>query len=104
MVEIMELSDNISDELGDSKKYIRLALKYKDKNRSLADTYYNLSIEEMRHANNVLHEEGVKLIEQYRRDNGEPPAPMQTAYDHEHEIEIEKTAKIKMLQAMYKGA
>ena len=104
MIEIKELSDNICDELGDAKKYARLALMYKDKNRSLAETYYNLSLEEMRHASNVLHEEGVKLIEQYRRENGEPPAPMQAVYDHDHEIEIEKAAEVKMLQAMYKGA
>jgi hypothetical protein len=103
MIEIKELSDNIDDELGDAKKYARLALRYKDKNRSLAETYYNLSLEELRHANSVLHEEGVKMIEQYRRETGEPPAPMQAAYDRDHEVEIEKTAEIKMLQAMYKG-
>ena len=104
MVEIQELSDNICDELDDSEKYVRLALKYKDKNRSLADSYYNLSLEEMRHANNVLHEAGVKLIEQYRRENGEPPAPMQAVYDHEHEREIKRTVGIKAMQALYKGA
>ena len=98
---IKKLSDMISEELKDAEKYVKCALNHKDTEKSLADTFYTLSNEEMRHVN-MLHTEVVKIIEQYRREHGNPPESMQAVYDYLHEKQIEHAAEIKAMQAMYK--
>ena len=48
-----------------------------------------------------LHDAVVSLIEGYRKDKGEPPAPMLAIYNYMHERHISKAAAIKNLQDMY---
>ena len=98
---IENLSDMIAEELDGAKHYIKCSLKHKDEHRSLAETLYNISLDEMRHMN-LLHSEVVKLIEQYRREKGDPPADMLAVYDYLHNKEIEKAGEIKAMQTMYK--
>ena len=100
---IQKLSDMIDDELEDAGKYVRCAMKYKDENRGLADVFYTLSTEEMRHMN-MLHDQAVAIIDAYRRDKGEPPADMLAVYNYLHERQIEKAGEVKAMQALYKGA
>ena len=95
------LSEKISDELHDASDYARLALKHKDEYRAVADTFYALSQDEMRHSM-MLHEQVVRLIEEHRRNVGDPPPEMMAVYDYLHEREIEKAESVKRLQAMYK--
>ena len=101
MVIIRTLSDKINEELHDACEYAKLALEYKDQYRGLADTFYTLSNEEMRHQF-ILHGEVVKLIDEHRRTKGEPPEAMQAVYDYLHEQAIDKAEKVKRYQAMYK--
>lgn len=98
---IENLSDMIAEELDGAENYIKCALKHKTDNRSLADVFYAISLEEMRHMN-MLHGEVAKIIEQYRKTNGEPPASMLAVYNYLHEKQIDKAAEIKAMQAMYK--
>ena len=98
---IEKLSDMISEEIEDAEKYIECALNHKDTERSLADVFYTLSTEEMRHMN-MLHSEVVKIIDKYRREKGEPPAEMLAVYDYLHKKHIEKSTEVKTMQAMYK--
>ena len=49
-----------------------------------------------------LHSEVVTIINDYRKTNGEPPAPMMAIYDYMHERFIEKAAAIKNLQDLFK--
>lgn len=95
------VSDKINDELADAQEYAKLALELRDQYRSLADAYFMLSQEEMRHSM-ILHNEVAKLIEDYRKTNGEPPVTMQAVYDYLHKKSIEKAEKVKRYQAMYK--
>ena len=101
MVIIKKLTDKINEELHDACEYAKLALEYKDEYRGLADTFFTLSNEEMRHQA-MLHNEVVKLIEEHRRTKGEPPANMLAVYEYLHEQAIEKAEKVKRYQAMYK--
>ena len=101
MVVIKRISEKISDELEDACEYAKLALEYRDERRSLGDTFYQLATDEMRHQN-VLHNEVVKVIDEYRRTNGDPPEAMQAVYDYLHEQAIEKAEKVKRYLAMYK--
>ena len=98
---IEKLSDMISCEIEDAEKYIKCALKYKSQYKGLADTFYTLSTEEMRHMS-MLHGEVVKIIEDYRREHGDPPADMQAVYDYLHEKQIDEAGEVKALQALFK--
>ena len=98
---IKKLAEMISEELEDSKHYAVCATKHKEDNPSLASTFYELSVQEMHHAN-MLHEQVAKLIEKHRKEHGAPPPAMQAIYDWEHEKQIEKAAEVKRYQEMYR--
>lgn len=99
---IKKLSEMIGEEIDDSEKYIRCALNNKEQYPALADLFAKLSDEEMRHMT-LLHEQVVKMIEDYRKTNGEPPVAMMAVYDYVHQQHIDHVAEVKVLQAMYKG-
>ena len=100
---IQKLSEMIDDELKDAGRYANCAMQYKDENRGLADVFYTLSTEEMRHMT-ILHDQVATIIEQYRRETGDPPADMLAVYEYLHKKQIEKAGEVKAMQALYKGA
>ena len=97
---IKKLSQMISEEIEDANKYINCALKYKAEYPNLAQVFYNLSTEEMGHQN-ILHNEVVKMINDYRAIHGEPPKEMMALYDYLHEQQIENARVVKSLQSIY---
>ena len=97
---IKQISQKIDSELEDAEKYIKCAFKARDEFPLLADTYYRLSLEEMNHVA-MLHDNVVKIIEDYKRTN-EVPTGMQIIYDYLHERQIKWAAKIKAKQENYK--
>lgn len=99
---IKEISEMIEDELSGAKHYIEKALHCKDENPALARVFYEISLQEMNHVN-MLHGEVTKIIEQHRKEHGEPPAPMMAVYDYLHEKHIDKANRIKVYQAQYRG-
>lgn len=101
MKEIKKISEQIDEELQDAEKYLRCAYKYKNDNPTLADVYYNLSLQEMNHVD-MLHEAGVKLINEYSAANPIPEG-MKAIYDYLHEKHIKWASKIKAKQEQYKG-
>ena len=101
MLLIKTLKGKISEELHDACEYAKLALEHKDERRQLADVFYTLSLDEVRHSM-MLHQEVVRVIDEYRKANGDPPPAMQALYDYLHELNIEKMEKVKRYQAMYK--
>ena len=90
----------IEDEIEDAGKYAKKALEYKDTDRKLADVFFQLSTEEYKHMN-MLHGEVVRIIEEYRRENGDPPAAMMTLYEILHEKHISDAASVKVMQNMF---
>ena len=96
---IKQLSEQIDDELDDAHKYIKKALKEKEKYPQIADVYYRLSNEEMSHVD-LLHSAAVAKINEIRQTQEVPPA-MQAVYDYLHQKQIDKAAKIKAKQAEY---
>ena len=99
---IEKLSDMISDELSDAEKYAKCALKHKEERPSLAQTFYTLSIDEMKHAN-MLHDEVTKVINEYRSSGNEVPAEMTAVYNYLHDKQIERATSIKIIQESYRG-
>ena len=102
MTIIKKLCRMIDEELEVACTYAKCALKYKEDYPSLSKTFYELSGDEMEHVS-ALHGEVTKLIESYRRENGEPPESMQAVYDYLHEQQIEKANKVRMYQDQYKN-
>lgn len=92
----------ISDELSDSEKYAKCALKHKDERPALAQTFYSLSVDEMKHVN-MLHDEVTKIINEYRSSGNEVPVEMQAVYDYLHNKQIERATSIKIIQESYRG-
>lgn len=98
---ISDISDTIEKLLDAAESHIEYAHKKKEEYPSVAQAYYSLSVAEMASVT-VFHEQIVKLIEDYRKANGEPPERMMGRYEYIHEKHIEKTNKIKVLQGLFK--
>lgn len=97
---IRRISEKIDEELHDADKYIKCAYKVEEEYPELADTYYQLSLEEMKHVT-MLHDAVVRIINNYKRDH-EVPESMQILYDYLHDRQIKWAAKIKAKQEQYK--
>ena len=96
------ISELIDEELHDSDKYIELAMKWKADEPDTADLFYELSVEEMGHVDK-LHEEVKELIEEYRKEHGEPPKDMMVLYEYLHENHIKTAMQIRVKHGIYKG-
>lgn len=97
------ISEKIEDELQDAQEYIDLAMRWKNEEPDTADLFYELSVEEMGHMEK-LHKEVSDLIEEYRKEHGEPPKEMMTLYEYLHEKHIATATRIRISQGIYKGA
>ena len=99
---IQELTEMIEDEIESIKEYAELAVAVKSEHPSLAQALYAISTQEDAHQA-ALHSEAVKIIEEYRRKHGEPPATMMAVYDYLHKRHIEKLAEARRYQELYKN-
>ena len=100
---IEKLSDMIEEELSDAEKYIKCAMNHKEDHPALAEVFYKLSTEEMQHMT-YLHDQVVKLIEEFKKQRGEPPADMMAVYEYVHKRHIAKAAEVKNMQMIYKSS
>lgn len=101
MLCIKELSEKIYEELDDAKSYAEMAVKYKDTDKQLGDTYIQISKEEMAHMNR-LHDQVTRVIYEYRNAKGEPPKEMMALYEYEHNKIMEYAAQVQYIIGMYK--
>lgn len=100
---ISTLSEYIDDEIHDIKKYAKLAESVKHDYPSLAQVLYTISGQEDAHQA-ALHSEVVKIIAGYRKEHGEPPAPMQAVYDILHKRSMEHLVEARKYQEIYREA
>lgn len=98
---IQKLSEMIEEELEGAEEYAKCALEYKDENPTLANVFYDIANQEMRHVN-MLHDQVVAIIKKHREQHGEPPAPMMAVYEYLHKKHIEEAAEVKNYLEMYK--
>lgn len=96
------LSELIEEELEDADKYIELALKWKADEPVTAELFHDLSVEEIGHMER-LHRRVAELIENYRRENGDPPKEMMTLYDYLHKKHIGKATEVRIKQGMFQA-
>lgn len=100
---IQQITDMIEEEIEGATHYGKMAVKYKEENPTLAKTFHDIAAQEMQHVN-MLHEQVTRIIEEYRKKEGEPPAAMMAVYNYLHEKQIEKANKAKGYLATYRGA
>lgn len=100
---IKMMTPMIKSEIHDARDYAMKALQLKEHHPDLADMLLEISEEEMGHMKR-LHDGLAKLIEAYRQEKGDPPAPMLAVYDYLHKEQIADAAEVKTLQAMYTNA
>ena len=97
------LSEKIEEELHDADEYIQLAMTWKNEEPEAAEVFYQLSTEEMGHADK-LHAVVAKLIGRYQEENGDPPKGMQALYDYLHQKQIATAMSIKVRPGLYREA
>lgn len=99
---IEKLSDMIEEEIEDANKYAQCAMAYKDENAILAETFYKLANDELGHMQ-LLHSQVQNLINEYRKEHGDPPEAMLMLYNILHKKHIEHAAAVKGMLSLYKG-
>lgn len=99
---IKTLSEMIEEELEGAEHYAKMALTQKEAYPALARVLDEISRQEMNHVN-LLHGEVAKLIEQHRKERGNPPAAMLAVYEFLHERHIAKANIVKTYQNQYRG-
>ena len=94
-------SKKIEDTLNNAEDYIIKASEYREDFPDASKALYNMSESEM---NNVtaLHSAVSNLINNYRKEKGDPPESMLAIYKYLHQKHIDHATKIKTMQAMYK--
>lgn len=98
MKEIKMLAGHIREEMNDAETYAKLALKYRDDDRNLSQTFEKLAEQELDHAD-MLHAQATRLIKE-RKENGEtPPVAMSAVWSWEHENMMDCVARVKVLLA-----
>lgn len=98
---IKDLEDLIDEEISDVKKYAKLAAEMKSERPGLAQVFYTLATQEEAHQA-MLHNEVVKIIEEHRKKEGEPPAAMMAVYEYIHKKHIDKMAEARRYMDLYK--
>lgn len=96
------LTEMIEEELDGAENYAKKANELRESHPSLARVFYEISLQEMNHVN-MLHAEVTRIIEQHRKEHGDPPAPMLAVYEFMHERHIAKANIIKVYQTQYRG-
>ena len=99
---IQKLEERIEEEISDVKHYAMLAAEVKAEHPSLAHVLFTISGQEDAHQA-AIHGEVVKIIEEYKRTHGEPPAAMKAVYDFMHKRHIEKLEEARRYQEIYKN-
>lgn len=98
---IRDLEEYIEEEIGDVKKYAKMAVELKPEHPQLAQVLYNISTQEDSHQA-MIHAEVVKIIENHRKTHGDPPAAMMAVYEYIHKKHIDKLAEAHRYQDVYK--
>lgn len=94
------LSENIECTLDAAEENIKKAIQYKNDFSVAAKAFYTQSTILMESIKGQ-HDAVVALIDAYRKEKGEPPAPMMAIYNYMHERQMNQAAAIKNLQDMY---
>ena len=99
---IKKLAEMIEDELDGAEEYVEEAIHHKEDFPEVAQTFLELAHTELGHVD-ILHNQVVRLIEQHRKEHGDPPAAMLAVWDYAHEKHMAKYREIKALMLDFRA-
>lgn len=101
MKDIEKISDMIECEIEKAEDYMKCAFYFKESRPQLSDTIYKIAGNKINDMN-LLHAQIVSIIEEYKKEHGEPPESMKILYNILHKKHIENAATVKGMMALYK--
>ena len=101
MKKIEDLSKKIENEITMANDYMKCAIDIKEADPVTAETYYKIAFNKMNDMN-ALHDRVAAIIEEYRKEHGDPPESMRTLYNILHKKHIENAASVKGMMELYK--
>jgi hypothetical protein len=102
MREIMEVAKYIRKELKLADEFAYEANKHREQYPDMAQHYYRVANEHLNMCDE-LHNGAVRLIENHRRTDGEPPAEMLRMWSFEHEMMMDEKECVLRKLNMFKG-
>lgn len=99
---IKMLVEQIEEEACGAEEYIKDAMKYKDEDKVLSDTYAKLAEVELQHVD-LLHAQAVRIIKAWEAKGNETPASMKALYEWQHQKSIDHIARVRVMLNMYAG-
>lgn len=96
MQKIKCLVKDMTCELDAAEHYAKHALRHRDGDKELAETYARIARQELEHCE-TFHAQAVRLIRGYDR---EPPEAMRAVWEYEHERIMEREAHIRVMLDM----
>ena len=103
MKSIKLLTDLIDEEICDAEKYAKLALEYKESNADVAQVFFQLAQEELKHMA-TLHTTDVNIVKVHMNDSDPRTEGMKIAHEILHERAMEKEKGVRILLDMYRGS
>ena len=91
----------IDDELADAMKYAEKAMHCKGMNVPMAELFYSLSVEEIKHKN-MLHNQLVKEMQNFIEENPEKELEVNAVYEVLNERQVEWENSIRTYQSSYR--
>ena len=81
------VSEDIEATMDMAEENVKAAIMYKNDYPAVSKSFYNKSVMLMDSIKSQ-HDSVVALIDAYRKEKGEPPAPMMAIYDYVHKRHI----------------
>lgn len=91
----------IDDELADSMKYGEKAMHYKDTDPAMAELFYSLSLEELKHKS-MLHNQLVKEMNECIENYPDKEESINAVYDVLNEREVEWENSVRTYHSTYR--
>ena len=99
---IKDISKDIEKEINRAECYAKKALKYKTMYPGPAEHYFKAANNALSEITSNLHPAVVELIDNYKKEKGNPPPDMLRLYDILHEMHTEHLAAVKGMLSLYK--
>lgn len=91
----------IDDELADAMKYAEKAMHCKDTDQAMAELFYSLSLEELKHKS-MLHNQLVKEMQSCIEEDQDKEITINAIYDVLNERQVEWENSIRMYHSTYR--
>ena len=99
---IKTLVEQIEEEACGAEEYIKDAMKYKDEDKVLSDTYAKLAEVELQHVD-LLHAQVVRIIKAWEAKGNTAHPEIAAIWNWEHEKSVSHVSRIRVMMNMYAG-